>query len=390
MRDSWAPFEETLYRASAEQLKLFSELHANERFYGFTFDCNADYGEVLLCVNSEEGLRKTIHDHYSHYTEHEITRLRWNAGDWKYQGFNGYRGPLSSAWNRHWRREFKKLAGTSYEEWLHGVMADQVDEFSEHFMEAVCRTLVKMESGGEFEALLKSESFCTFVNDHDEVDETSWLRLAKVRLAMSPSFPATSLAGIRFNGEQRQLAQAYMAVCADLFDSGDSTTAWHLAAEALRLQPSLVETVKARATDEGEQPFRVDDVALPIAPKYVLASALLARTSHFVFGQGPDNRLADVDAALALVPDYEPALLERAELRHASACIDEGGGELLRQAVDDYSRILRARPNDLKVLRQRARAHVHGARRDYANALADYDRIMSLATPTAEDYSDRA
>lgn len=390
MEDSWTPFEETLYRAAAEQLKLFSNLHAAERFYGFTFDCNADYGDILLCANSEEDLRKTIRDHYSHYDEAELSRLRWNAGDWAHQGFFGYDDPLSKAWNRQWR-EFKKMVGDSYEEWLYGMMADEDDEFSDHFMAAVCRTLIRLECGHAFDVLPQAESFCTFVNDHDEADETSWLRLAKIRLAMSPDFPATPLAGIRVTGQQPELAGAYLALSADLFDGGEPKRAWHLLAEAARLDERIVGRFRQRSPSSSQVEFPVPDAAeltLPAEPSYLRGCALAARAKLGRSVAERDAVLDDLTRAIDLDPQNEEALRRRGE-HYSNTAFLKNRPELLDLAVTDFNRLLELRPNDPKYLRARAGTHQNGLRRDYLGVLADLSRAMELSTPTPDDFADR-
>lgn len=50
--------EETLFQATLLALKEFAETHPHEMFCSFAFDCNSDYGEVLLCLDTVEQSRQ--------------------------------------------------------------------------------------------------------------------------------------------------------------------------------------------------------------------------------------------------------------------------------------------------------------------------------------------
>src|SRR5688572_19257376 len=89
--ERWEAIQETLYQATRRQLARFAAEHAGEPINGFAFDCNADYGEVLLCVNTEANLIATGHE-------------RWSLGDWKYHAFN-----LDGAAEEEWQNAWEEL-----------------------------------------------------------------------------------------------------------------------------------------------------------------------------------------------------------------------------------------------------------------------------------------
>ncbi|MEG7759807.1 DUF4303 domain-containing protein, partial [Listeria monocytogenes] len=65
-------------------------------YYAFAFDCNAEYAEINLCVNTEKAFAETLaryqNGKYSenYQTEEEIQELKYNTGDWKYQCFDTF------------------------------------------------------------------------------------------------------------------------------------------------------------------------------------------------------------------------------------------------------------------------------------------------------------
>jgi hypothetical protein len=169
---NWNVVETTLFDASVAALSRFAAEHSSEKFYGFCFDVNADYGEVLLSLNTEAGLRTTAQDYYPDYSASDVEReLRWNAGDWKYQGFNVDEPSIEIAWNRAWSPTQEAIASATIED----------DEVAEDFLESVCRVLIRLERSDAFRPLQREPHFKTLVADHDETLEDSWDRLARVR-----------------------------------------------------------------------------------------------------------------------------------------------------------------------------------------------------------------
>ena len=170
---NWSVVEEKLYTASTAALDSFLREHPAERFYGFIFDVNADYGEVLLCLNTEAALHQWATSHYPSWSSPEVDRkLRWNAGDWEYQGFNN-ETPSSAQWEQTWSEVQESIASASLDD----------DDISERFLESVCRVLLRLERSQEFLRINREPHFRTLVSDHDEDLQDSWARLERVRAA---------------------------------------------------------------------------------------------------------------------------------------------------------------------------------------------------------------
>lgn len=171
----WRKVERRLLGASTSALERFAKDHPAESFYGFIFDCNEDYGEVFMCLNTEADLAE--HAARSNYSQRDVEKwLRWNAGDWKYHGFNT-EPPCAEAWEKAW---------SATQDAIHSAFLDDEDEeedVPEHFLECVCRVLIAMERDGAFDRLTRDPGFKTLVGGHDEPIEDSWRRLLAIRNA---------------------------------------------------------------------------------------------------------------------------------------------------------------------------------------------------------------
>ena len=80
-------------------VEQFLQEHPGLEFYAFAFDCNAEYGEVNLCLNTEADFEETLRklqasaksESYStgdYQSAGEIRGVRYNTGNWEYQCFD--------------------------------------------------------------------------------------------------------------------------------------------------------------------------------------------------------------------------------------------------------------------------------------------------------------
>jgi tetratricopeptide (TPR) repeat protein len=395
----WERFEQMLYAASCAALEAFAAEHASETWYGLIFDCNADYGDILMCLNTESDLAKCISEHYSHYGPAEKERLRWNAGDWTHQGFNRD-GKAGKAWDRAWRL-FQKETGLELGDLtseLKERLADDPDELddergqrvwrevNEQFLTAVCRVLLRMEESGVFTRLKTTADFGTFVNDHDETDSDSWDRLTRIRLEIAPPW---KLRNFVIQGHHPGLADAYLSACADRLDAGARDEAAALAAEAFRLDASLARRFferQGQVARPGSYDVSGTAIRLPVPESYAWACALVSRSQRGSF-EISSARYRDLNRALELDPQNVAALAFRAEGYESNAQFADNGGELLALAVADLTEALRLEPDNPELLRRRATVHLHGKCRDYAAAVADLGQAMRTSEPTPGDHT---
>jgi hypothetical protein len=176
----WDGLFEFLVPLVEEEILAFSAGHQDEEFYGFFFDCNAEYGDVLLCLNTEEGLDEQAEyyqsswpDRYGDVPVGDLREgFRWNPGDWKYQGFE------SEDFEKAW--EHKKNEVLDH---MEGLLDDE-DGFElalEQFMAVVGIVAVTLEDRGAFDPLQQSDGFQVMWADHDESWEDSVERMDEVR-----------------------------------------------------------------------------------------------------------------------------------------------------------------------------------------------------------------
>ncbi|MCL4203330.1 MAG: DUF4303 domain-containing protein [Pirellulaceae bacterium] len=174
----WDAVEETLVELASRYISLFAETNRDRSFYGFAFDCNADYGEVFICANSPQGLRdRAIEckgewpDLYGSQTLDEIANdLRWSLGDWEFNAFT------TESFSDSWQPVANVLSKAI--DWR----ADGASErHREAFLNCICRAMLRLEANGALDALSQTNDFKTFVSDHDESADDSWSRYDAIR-----------------------------------------------------------------------------------------------------------------------------------------------------------------------------------------------------------------
>jgi hypothetical protein len=176
----WKNVEDALFLIASEYVRTFSTFHRDKTFYGFAFDCNADYGQIFLCANTRASLSEEARrcksqspQLYSHFRIEDLEEeLRWALGDWEFQAFTT--DGFSDAWK-------------PIEEVLVDVIPwdddddHRIEDFRTHFMDMACRCMMRLESEGILNALSRTDDFKTFVADHDESEEHSWSRFEGIR-----------------------------------------------------------------------------------------------------------------------------------------------------------------------------------------------------------------
>jgi hypothetical protein len=103
-------------------------------------------------------------------------RLRWNMGDWEYQGFE------SREYGDQWKKYSDAVSEncTGEEEYPETFLGPT----QRNFLEAVCRVAIRLVDSNAFAILRRTENFKVFVADHDESESDAWDRLNRVRCRM--------------------------------------------------------------------------------------------------------------------------------------------------------------------------------------------------------------
>ena len=161
-----------LLEFTTKGVEKFLKENSELEFYAFAFDCNAEYAEVNLCLNTELEFKQTLEQYqngdYPQYyqTNEDIKDLKFNTGDWEYQCFESINvlsdGELTEI--------FQSLPEDDYKSWK---------EFVEELMELFCETLIEFRKTEIYTKIQKTEDFISFCIDHDEDFEQGIKRLKK-------------------------------------------------------------------------------------------------------------------------------------------------------------------------------------------------------------------
>ena len=160
---------------SINGVENFLNEHSDLEFYSFAYDCNAEYGEVNLCFNTEKDFKKTLESYQTgnyadnYQTEEDIKNLKFNTGDWDYQCFDSI--------NILTEEELEEILGEDpekddYKSW---------NEFIESLNELFCECLLDFSKTETFKKIPKTNNFIAFCTDHDEDFENAIERLEKVK-----------------------------------------------------------------------------------------------------------------------------------------------------------------------------------------------------------------
>ncbi len=144
----------------------FLEKNPTLKFYSVGFDCNTEYAEILLCFNTEEAFQKTL-KHYQngkygdlYQTEEQILDLRFNTGDWDYQGISIY-----TAFSEE---ELTEMYEDDYEK-----MQTEMMNFNYQLMQRFSQTAC-------YKSIPKTDNFKPICIDHEEDVDYALAQTAQV------------------------------------------------------------------------------------------------------------------------------------------------------------------------------------------------------------------
>ncbi|HBE6260432.1 TPA: DUF4303 domain-containing protein [Escherichia coli] len=136
-----------------QEISKFLQEHPGLTFYAFALDCNVEYGEVNLCLNTEAGFEKSL-SYYKdsdpeHYSSSEaIFDLKYNTGDWDYQCF-----------------------ATTYlfsDDEQMQITEEDRDAWLVSLLQICNESLDKITKTPAFKQISKTKDFISFCIDHDE------------------------------------------------------------------------------------------------------------------------------------------------------------------------------------------------------------------------------
>jgi tetratricopeptide (TPR) repeat protein len=368
MRDiDWERLERALFERTVAELSAFAAAHPGERCYGFAYDCNADCGEVLPCLNTEVALQAAVAGAFGRspwegMTAAEIAeRLRWNPGDWAHQPIGDPR-----AWAEAWEPFRSRLEESQ--------LAEDGSATSERLLEAATRVVMRLEKEGAFEPLARTDAFATLVIDHDESAEDAWSRTRWLRLVFADRGTAASAADV-------ELADARAREALAALEAEDQALAMRLAAEALardgRCARALL-VIGLLALRRGETRRAADAFKRALGGTLPLTTEERAETHASrglaLLDDARDSARADFEAALALDPSLPIALYGRGVVQLHERRVDE--------SLRAFDACLAADP-DWPMARL-YRSFAHGMAGNAAEARADRKQAIAEDADLAE------
>jgi len=209
--------ESVLLSLCGREITAFSKTHRDETFYGFAFDCNLDYAEVLLCFNSENALtyfaenfsevetrnRKAFREmeiweklgidppaEAEESPEDRRNRSRWETADWGYQGTDACGGHLLSAkWDQEWGPFRVRIHSQIIDDHPWDKPDQRTDATRNAFLEMLYRVLFALEATNAFAGLQKTPDFATLVLEHEDDVNDAWERIRNMRLQFGSEAP---------------------------------------------------------------------------------------------------------------------------------------------------------------------------------------------------------
>jgi hypothetical protein len=150
---------EKMFIASKKAIEKFVTEHSEETFFAFSIDAN------MLCLNSEEEFKKTLKYYQEKYPEsyndnEKIDELKYNTGDWGYQGFfdleDGFDHELYS---EHYHIPFDNK----------DLEDEELAKFFQNtpYHRAMSKLLEKLVENGVFDSLKKTTDFKVFLSEHN-------------------------------------------------------------------------------------------------------------------------------------------------------------------------------------------------------------------------------
>ena len=176
MKPNLEEIRKIIFELSKKCIERFSEANKDKVFYAFGFDLNAEYGDVLLCTNTEEEFKKTSQEYIDkwNYTGSDLADLKKNFGDWAYQGFNLDAPEWEESWQPYNSTIQEYLFNDNLDE-------DEYEAFIDNLIKTCTLALLDLEKSGYINQLNQEDDFYLLIMDHDENEDDAEARYIKIR-----------------------------------------------------------------------------------------------------------------------------------------------------------------------------------------------------------------
>jgi hypothetical protein len=164
--------KQAILNFATQGIEQFLQKHPGCEFYAFAFDCNAEYAEINLCLNTEVNFEKTLEKYKAEYPEsyrsaEDVRALKYNTGDWEYQCFD----TMYVFNDEELNAIFQAMPEDDYQTW---------QNFVEHLLVIFTEALKIFTQSVAYQKITKTSDFIAFCVDHDEDFDTALNRMSKL------------------------------------------------------------------------------------------------------------------------------------------------------------------------------------------------------------------
>ena len=161
--------KQTILDFASSGVQTFRQNNPGLVFNAFAFDCNAEYAEINLCFNTEEGFSKTLNNFRKKnpkdiLNEEEVLHFKYNTGNWVYQCFD----TTNILTDAQLDEIFQTMPDDDYQTW-----EKFIDDLKLLFTESL-QSFIQTEI---YKNIPKTKDFITYCIDHDETVEIALKRM---------------------------------------------------------------------------------------------------------------------------------------------------------------------------------------------------------------------
>jgi tetratricopeptide (TPR) repeat protein len=384
----WAEFEAAASEYIQSHLRRLTRLVRSNVVYGVHIHCDPPSGEIFpyLDVRPPDGGPDAIR--FPGYPDHRPWKpdgLDYTLTGWEFLELEpDPRSPAVRRWH--------ESSAAFYQTYIRRTSDEQGWRLSHEFLHHACLAALRLERETGFQFVPKREPCCIlYVEDHDEAERDSWMRLIEARIEFAPLWKDGNDWPIQ--GRQPEIASATFACAAEYHRQSQVRQAAHLLRQAIaclselqgppahRIQgtgirlPIPENEAWARAYlgsaemgysyDQDREKLRAIRTALRFDPQLPDVYYALSQTR-----ETSEAQVKDLDRAIALDASRPEFFASRGE-KHLYA-----DSEHWAQSVSDYTRAHELDPFNQRWLMRRAEGHEK--LENYEAAIEDYSDVFEL------------
>lgn len=156
---------ESIIKFAIKGVENFLQENPTLTYYAFAFDCNAEYAEINLCLNTEEAFAETVAYYQNgkyrerYQTEEMLQEVKYNTGDWKYKCFDTYYVFSEDELKTIFKEIYPNEVDDDYLAWK---------LFVNELLNSFTYSIIKFSETETFKKINKTADFKFYCIDHEE------------------------------------------------------------------------------------------------------------------------------------------------------------------------------------------------------------------------------